>query len=333
MRLTVKARIATAMAILMLVNAAGAVITWRGFATAAQHSASAQEAFERARSAEVVATRLTQYVADSRALALAVSRSTLSEDSSVAYGRLQGSESGVDSALRALAGKAGGDAEALATDWDALRVSTYLWINREAATADSPFRLTADAKGRYRASVASNVREPSQVAAMSDSALRREVRDASETFTNATLRTMVESAEKDAALAAALEESVRNRAIWLSIALAVFSLAAAVLSGTWLYRSIAVPLGQARSFADRVAGGDLAATFPQHRSDEIGALTREIEHMKDVVVRRIATMREMAGAVLITAEAVRAEAVALDVPEVAEGTEVLLGLAGQMLED
>lgn len=115
--------------------------------------------------------------------------------------------------------------------------------------------------------------------------------------------------------------------------LAALGLVVAIVAAVGLYRSIALPLSRARAFADTVASGHLEASFAHHRKDEIGALTHAVENMKDAVVRRIAVMREMAGAVLVTAESVRSEAITADAPAAIHGAEVLLELSNQMLEE
>lgn len=332
MNLSVKARIAIAMTALVAVNTLSAGLSYVSFETAARHSRTADSAARLARDAEIASTRLTQFVADSRALGFTVSRSSVSEDSSVAYGRLQGAETDVDAALRALARDGSTDVDALTSQWVEVRDTTFLWVNREAERSSSPFRLTRDPAGRFRASIDSNIVEPARIAAMTDVELSREVRDATESLKNATLRRIVSDAEKTAAAASAAETEARSRAIVTTLVLAALGLVMAAAAAMWLYRSIALPLAEARAYADRVAGGDLAAGFPHHRADEIGTLTHAVEAMKDAVVLRIATMREMAGAVLVTAEAVREDAVAAEEPAVVAGAETLLGLAGQMLE-
>ncbi|MHB9003299.1 MAG: hypothetical protein ACYC6C_04455, partial [Coriobacteriia bacterium] len=46
-----------------------------------------------------------------------------------------------------------------------------------------------------------------------------------------------------------------------------------------------------------------------HGADEIGELTRAMESMRDSVVARVDTLRELAGVVLVTAEGVQGAAV------------------------
>lgn len=333
MKLSVKARIVAAMITLVAVNTANAAISWNSFAAVASHNADASHALGLARDAERVSARLTQFVSDSRGVAFTLSRSHTPEDLSGSYGELQGSEAGVDAALRLLAsGDAQQSARAL-SQWNELRTTTYAWLNREAESAGSSFRLTKDGGGRYRASVGTNIHETSHTASLSDEEFSRVVRNASEALTGNTLRVVGTQAEMAAAEAARREAAVRSGAVRSILMLAALGLVVAVVAATWLYRSIALPLSRARDFADTVASGHLEASFAHHRTDEIGVLTHAVEDMKNAVVRRMATMREMAGAVLVTAEDVRIEAVAAGAPAVVHGADVLLSLSSQMLED
>lgn len=136
-----------------------------------------------------------------------------------------------------------------------------------------------------------------------------------------------------------------------TLVLVVLSVLVAGLASLWLYRTIARPLGEARDFANRVAGGELDASFDRHSDDEIGTLTRAVANMKDTVASRVEVMREMAGVVIVNADdvhnAARHARVSLDgrpaapfaagdlerdLDEVVARAETLTGLAAQMLE-
>lgn len=333
MHLTVKARITIAMVALTAVTAAGTATSSWLFSSANRSADIAAHATQTARDTDAVAIRLTQFLAESRTLALAVSASKVSEDSSVAYGRLSGAEADVTNSLRALERDSASEVTDLQAGWDALRTDTYLWINREAVQGESGFRLSRDSAGRFRASTGTNLTEPSEIAPLSTTDLSRKVRDNAEILRNRTLRAVTSQAEEEAAHAGAASVRARELATRATLVFTTLSLLLAVAAAIWLYRSIAIPLGVARAFADRVASGDLDATLGHTRDDEIGTLARAVEQMKDAVVRRIATMQEMAGAVLVTAENVRREASLAQEPAVVREADVLLALANQMLRD
>jgi methyl-accepting chemotaxis protein len=117
----------------------------------------------------------------------------------------------------------------------------------------------------------------------------------------------------------------------------------AVGTGVWLYRTIAGPLHEAKEVAERVAAGDFSATFPRHTNDEIGALVSAVEAMKDAVVGKVSIMREMAGAVLVTAESLRASVATVSesagnngnasaLAEMDDSSQLLADLATQLIE-
>ncbi|MHB9005179.1 MAG: hypothetical protein ACYC6C_14200, partial [Coriobacteriia bacterium] len=208
------------MAMLVVVSAAGAATTGSLHANADRFGEMAREQAQIARSTQHVAQAVAQFVADGTALALAVSASSVSEDVSVAYGKVQGSEQEASFALRSLdPGTGVRSATAIRAEWESLRLLTYYWINREAADAGSPLRMTKDEAGRFRAGVDSNLKTPAGFDAMDTSELRRSVRDQSRVMTSASLRALVLEAEESASGALAAETSARRAArdgaLWL----------------------------------------------------------------------------------------------------------------------
>ncbi len=350
MNTSVKHRIAIAMSLLVFVNVASAGLTWLYNSRAAESAAVAREQSRLAHQATVAAQQVSQFVADGDALAFTVSRSRVSEDSSVSYGRMQGSEHAADLALHSVRTQTdSATAQAIVEEWEQLRTAMFLWVNAEAELAGSSLRIMQDASGRYRAGVTSNLTAPADLGAMGPDELRRTVRDRGEVMKNATLRKLVRTAEARAAEASLAERHARETAAATSLALIVLSVLLALIAGVLLYRTIALPLQRARDFANRVAEGDLAAVHGDHADDEIGDLTDAVECMKNSVVARIDNLREMAGAVLVTAGSVSTAALAMDASALAPDSSaetrrenldvivqqsgILESLASQMLSD
>jgi len=313
MKTSVKHRIAIAMSLLVIINAAGAALAWHYNSRAAESAEIAQEQSNLAHRATVAAQQVSQFIADGDALAFTVSRSRVSEDSSVSYGRMQGAEYAAEMALRAVRSQTDpATAQDVMGEWEQLRTATFLWVNLEAELSGSPLRIMKDASGRYRAGVTSNLIVPAELSAMGPDELRRDVRDRGEIMKNATLRKLVRAAETKAAEASLAERRARETAARASFALIVLSVILASIATVLLYRTIALPLQRARDFANRVADGDLTAVHGEHGDDEIGALTDAVESMKNSVVERIDNLREMAGAVLVTASGISAAARAFE---------------------
>jgi methyl-accepting chemotaxis protein len=139
---------------------------------------------------------------------------------------------------------------------------------------------------------------------LSGAALRTAVRNQTERFKFATLGQIVRTADSDARLSASAEAQARASAQLGTLVLALVNALVALLLGLWLYRSISRPLVAAREYADRVARGEYDAQLKRHSDDEIGVLTDAVQKMKDKLVQEMSAMREMAGAVLYTADTV-----------------------------
>lgn len=305
MNLSVKARIALAMTVVVAVNIMAGVVSWQLYSAAALSGARSRTAAERARLATVASERVTEFMASSTDLALGVSRAASSQEQSRLYGNLIGVDPTADRAIAGVAAVTPGKAGPAAIGaWQALRTSVYGWINVEAQASGADLRITRNANGAFRDSVASNLKLPSDLAGLPPVSLRQAIRDRAERFKFSTLGDIVKSAEADAASAAASEQQARLNAQQGTIALVGLSALVAALLGMGLYRSIAKPLTAARRYADAVAGGEYDATLALHSADEIGVLTHAVENMKDNLVHEMSVMREMAGAVMFTAEGV-----------------------------
>jgi methyl-accepting chemotaxis protein len=273
----------------------------------------------------------------------------MSEEVSGPYGNVLGSELVATESLRRLGAQIGSSAEPLTRQWDELRNIAYLWVNAEAADGHNDLRISRMTNGQFRASIASSLVAPPALKSASSAELRTAVRMQTESLKDGSLRRIVADAEQAALVATRREDKARQLALNGTLASLLLSLLLAVAASIWLYRSIARPLMAARVYADRVADGDWAATFPNHRADEIGALTHAVENMKDAFVRKATIMSEMAGAVLVTSGQVDAAAkhaqqavasgeisptdLAADLSAVSARTETLTGLAAQMLQD
>ncbi len=337
------------MTVLVVANAAGAAFSWWAYGEAARHSAEARTASRRAALASAATERVTAWSADTGTLAFAAREANRSEDISGPYGNVLGSELAATGSLRRLGTEFGEDAETLTGQWEELQLLTYLWVNSEAVDGGTDIRLSRMSDGRIRASAESNLVAPQGFEDQTASQFRATIRQRTESLKDGTLRLIVISSEKSAVEAEAAAAQSLALARNGTIATLLLVLLLAVAASIWLYRSIAKPLTTARIFADRVAEGDWSATFVNHRSDEIGALTHAVENMKDAFVRKATIMSEMAGAVLVTSGQVDAAAkraqqtvaagdvspadFAEDLAAVSARTETLTGLAAQMLQD
>jgi methyl-accepting chemotaxis protein len=95
------------------------------------------------------------------------------------------------------------------------------------------------------------------------------------------------------------QATVAKMRLW-QIAFALLSVAAAIVLSRVIARSIAEPLGQAVSFLERVAGGDLARDeSPQNlaRKDEIGMLAKAVQSMSEALRGMVANVTDGIGVV------------------------------------
>lgn len=303
MNLSVRRRIGLAMGIVVLVNVAAGAASWYLDTRALHEQDRADAAVRRATWLSTVSNDVTAFVSEATDLAFGVTGGR-SEEGSAEYGDLVGT----DASVRRLMAQApvdlpAADAAALAAKWEDLRVAVFVWINAEAETGHSNTRLMLTDTGTLRASVQSNISTPSALIGMDTGSLRREVRRQTEAFRLGVLRTQVDGALAEADTARRREDESRRWASTITLVAIAASLVVAVGAAVWLYRTIAAPLSKAKKVAEAVSSGDYAASFDRHGTDEVGALIHAVEEMRDSVVRRIEVMREMAGAVIVTAEA------------------------------
>ncbi len=307
MKLSVKARIALVMIVVVTLNVVAGVVSWTLYRSAANSGERARAAVERARLATAASESVTEFMAGAKDLALSVETSTTSAERSRSYGDLIGVDPVADRAIAKVAAATPGEAGTAAQDaWQLLRTSVFAWINTEAESSGAELRITRNPNGAYRNSISSNLSLPPDLSAMPPAGLRQAIRDRAERFKYATLGDIVKTAAAESAAATAAESRARLRAQQGTVALVGLSALVATILGIGLYRSISRPLSAARIYADRVASGDYDAPAPSHSADEIGVLTHAVENMKDNLVHEMNVMREMAGAVMFTAEGVKA---------------------------
>jgi HAMP domain-containing protein len=333
------------MTAVVLVNAVAGGVAWSLHARAADQEALAVAAVVRADWVGALTQSVGDFVSEATDLAFGL-RGGVSEESSAEYGDLVGADESVSHTLaRVPRDLAAADAEAIAAQWRRLRVGVFVWVNAEAAQGGSDVRLTLTEDDRLRASVTSNIATPTPLIGKDGVGLRREVRSNVENFRDGTLRRTVSMALADAETARAAGAAARTVAVNVTLAAIGLSLITAFAAAMWLYGSIAGPLIRAQRVAEVVAGGEYMATFARHGDDEVGALINAVEEMRDTVVRKVEIMREMAGAVIFTAEGVvksataaRADAfegrgdVGPALEHVAAQAETLGDLASQMLK-
>lgn len=346
MTLNVRSHIALAMTLVVTANVASGVMAWTFHQAASEHAASARHATTRSEWVAGVSGSVTEFVSEANDLAFGLS-GDLSSEGSAEYGDVMG----VDMTLGREVTRSSehidpSDAARLAESWDALRTDVFVWVNAEAAAAGSPTRLTYMDDGKVRASVTSNIGVPAHLAGLTGGEIRRNVRSEAEALRDGLLRDVARGAQADTAVALAREQTARLRALQVTVASILVSLLTAFVVAVWLYRTIAGPLVAARAVAERVSDGDLDARFAAVRDDEIGALVHAVEGMRDAVVSRIRVMHEMAGALLVTADGLKASAEdarasgnahgdpALDasLEDLTSRTAVLLDPAGELLE-
>lgn len=313
MKLSVKARIAVVMTVVVVANVIVGAASWGLYQDAARSGARARAAAERAQLAGTASERVTAFLLGSTDLALSVSRPDAtyypyggSEERTRLYGSLMKTEPTVDQSIARLAavtpGSTGADAR---SKWQAIRNDVYAWINTEAEASGADLRIARQADGTFAASDTSNLTLPAEFANIAPIDQRKLVRVRAENFKSATLGGIVRAANADASAAAAAESQARLMAQIGTIVLVGLSALLAALLGIGLYRAISLPLSEAKRYADEVAGGNYEATIQRHSADEIGVLTHAVENMKDKLVQELNVMREMAGVVMFTTDGVR----------------------------
>jgi HAMP domain-containing protein len=345
--LTVRARIAIAMTALAVANLLTASVAAVYFARAENYQHQLSAASTRVALASDASERVTEFMAETESYAVAA-RSKRPEDQTDGYGRLARADTAAGAAVAALARSAGPDNATVVSDWADVRMGAFSWLNAEATADGSTLRLWLSPSGALNTNNVTNIPTPDYAAGEGLFDMRQAVRTRFDGFRDGIVRRVREVAETSAASAGSAEMAARDTAQTATLGLAGLALLVGVVAGIWVYRGTAVPLRAARRFADRVAAGELDATFDEHRADEIGHLTQAIENMKDVVVRDLRAMKEMAGAVLVTAEGVsfaahgamrslhsstcRGEQLEAHVSEVVTRADTLAELANGMLD-
>ncbi len=99
---------------------------------------------------------------------------------------------------------------------------------------------------------------------------------------------MVSKTAFDLAGAHALERAAgAERDLSIAILLMMFFLAVGVLTGSYVFRRVVRPIGQITRTMGLVADGDLGCEIPfQHRTDEIGSLSRALRVFRDTAIER-----------------------------------------------
>lgn len=343
--MSVRQRIAIAMIAAVLVNVVAGVASWRLNSRADTDEREARDATARAEWISELGGAATAFMGEAADLALGV-RSGKSEEASAEYGDLVGADAAVSRLIGRMPDGIEGDlARRIADEWDALRPSVLTWVNLEAEDAGMPLRLWLTDEGQLRSSTSTNIDTSADFAGMEPGAVRRAVRAEAEAFNKGTLRVALADATGDASAARAAAVEARDTAKTVTLIAIALSVLVAAAAAVWLYRTIAGPLGRAQESARRVTAGDLEASFEVHRNDEIGSLVEAVEEMRGSVVGQLAVMREMAGAVIVTAEdvtegirSIRKLGVSSDqrlaevITRVEGDSELLTSLARQMLE-
>jgi HAMP domain-containing protein len=307
MTLSVKQRIGVAMTLVVLVNLVAGGFSWLLHQRAASYELASERATARSQWVASVSARVFTFVSEATDLALGVQGA--SEESSAEYGDLVGA----DAATSRLIGRAPDDldpdmAADIAGRWDALRPAVFTWVNAEAERADSTLRLTLGEGDGVRASTSSTIEVPAELDGLDVPLMRRAVRSEVESFIAGELRLALNDAENDARVAGRAASKARDTAFNVTVAAIALGLVVAIVAAIWLYRTIAGPLIAAEKVARQVTAGDYSAAFVKTRDDEIGALVHAVEEMRDTVVGHVNVMRELAGAVIITAGDVSAGA-------------------------
>lgn len=350
MRVSVRLRIAVAMSLILAANTGAALYARSREQWTATLEDAAQASAARARLAETASLDVARALADSGSLAFAVRNSEHSEEISLAYGWVRGSDPEVTRVIERLAASTPATRVAgIAGEWEELRRGMYAWVNEEAEQGASTFRLALHESGRIEGAVHSGVPVPASLAGLHGAELREAVRRQANTLTAGSLRRLAVEADRESASTRAAADAARRAARSGTFALVLANILLAAAAGLWLYRTISAPLVRATAFANSVASGDDSARIERHASDETGVLTRAIQDMRDALARRVEVMREMAGVVIVNADGVgdaaqhalagfenrseaqhHAEAVA-DMRAVVAQAESLKALAAQML--
>lgn len=340
--MTIRLRIAGTMAMVLIAAGVTAWTSWSMTASADEAASEAIRASERAVWAAETRAQLRGYISEAGDVAHGLGEGDSAEVSSE-YGDLIGA----DEQVRRLIGSSpmnDASREELDRDWSRLRTGVADWLNTESASASQPFRIVLSERA-LRASTATNVTTPPELQAMTVSDKRRQVRAWAESLADGRMRLAANSAQDEARAAQATAARARRSASVTTLALLLANFIVALVSGVWLYRTIAKPIQLAQQVASRVAGGELDAFFPATSADEIGQLLDSVEHMRDVVVGKISTMREAAGAVLVTSESLQCsilrardlgaddDRLPVELGEM-DGMAIMLnGMARQMIED
>ncbi|MBN2247672.1 MAG: HAMP domain-containing protein [Coriobacteriia bacterium] len=343
--MSVRQRIAIAMIAAVLVNVVAGVASWWLNDRADTNELEARDATLRAEWVGQVGGASTAFMSEATDLALGV-RSGKSEEASAEYGDLVGADASVSRLISRMPdGLEDGLARRIVEEWDAVRPGVLAWVNLEAEDAGVPLRLSLTDAGQLRSSTSTNIDADADFLGMEPGAVRRAIRAEAEAFSKGTLRVALSDATADASAARVAAVEARDTAKTVTLAAIALSVLVALAAAVWLYRTIAGPLGRAQESARRVAAGDLETTFEVHGDDEIGSLVEAVEEMRGSVVGQLAVMREMAGAVIVTAEdvtegarSIRALGVSSDegftqaIARVEGDSELLTSLARQMLE-
>lgn len=344
MTLSVKQRIGVAMTLVVLVNLVAGGFSWLLHQRAAGEELTSQHAAARSEWVGGVADQVFGFVSEATDVALGVTKGE-SAESSAEYGDLVGA----DAATSRLVGRAPDDLDAamaaqIADRWAALRPAVFAWVNAEAERANSTLRLTLGDGGEVRASTSTTIEVPAELDGLDASLMRRAVRSQAEALIAGELRRALDDAESDARAAELAAEKARDTAFAVTVAAIALSVVVALVAALWLYRTIAGPLVAAEKVARRVTAGDYSAAFIEPQNDEIGALVHAVEEMRDTVVGQVSVMRELAGAVIVTAGDVTAGASSVRkltpnagdtlssvLTSVEQHSKTLSGLADQML--
>ncbi|MHB1341830.1 MAG: HAMP domain-containing protein [Coriobacteriia bacterium] len=306
MTLSVKSRIGIAMTLVVLVNMVAGGFSWLLHQRAADYELASRHATARSEWVATVSEKVTAFASEATDLAFGVAKGE-SAESSAEYGDLVGA----DAAASRLIDRAPGDldpdmAASIADHWVALRPAVFAWVNAEAQQGGSTLRLTLGDAGEVRASTSSNIEVPIALTGLDAPMMRRAVRSQVESLNGGQLRAALGDATNDAAAAGGAASRARETAVTVTVAAIALSMVVALLAAFWLYRTIAGPLGAAKAVARQVASGDYSACFARTKNDEIGALVHAVEDMRDTVIGHVNVMRELAGAVIITASDVSA---------------------------
>jgi len=343
--MSVRQRIAIAMIAAVLVNVIAGVVSWWLNDRADTNEREARSATVRAEWVSELSGAATSFMSEATDLALGV-RSGRSEEASAEYGDLVGADAAVSRLIGRMPDGFDNDlAHRIAEEWDAVRPGVLAWVNLEAEDAGMPLRLSLTEAGELRSSMSTNIDADAQFLGMESGTVRRAMRAEAEAFGKGTLRVALSDATADASAARAAAGEARDTAKSVTLAAIALSVLVALAAAVWLYRTIAGPLGRAQESARRVAAGDLTTTFEVRGGDEIGSLVEAVEEMRGSVVGQLAVMREMAGAVIVTAadviegaRSIRALGVSSDqrfteaIARVEGDSELLTSLARQMLE-